>query len=88
MTTRRGSNTRIIKIGTAMTTIINSKEGGASAYNADQSVSEYSLVRVEQLDQTAPLQQQRANSWRYTGPDGLPYRTRATFETGFRVRLQ
>eukprot|EP00953_Heterococcus_sp_UTEX-ZZ885_P007902 4743-Heterococcus_DN1.PRE.1 len=88
MTTLSDNKTKVIKIGTAMTTIINSKEGGASVHNADQSVSEYSLVRVEQLDQTAAMKKQNVNSWRYTGPDGLPYRTRAQFATGFRVRLQ
>jgi hypothetical protein len=87
MTTLSGNKTKVIKVGLAMSTT-SKTTGGASKNNAEQSVSEYSLVRVEQLDQTAALQQQRANSWRYTGPDGLPYRTRATFETSFRVRLQ
>jgi hypothetical protein len=87
MATCSGNSTRIIKIGSAASTTISSMRGGASN-NAEQSGNAHSLVRVEQLDQTAALQQQRANSWRYTGPDGLPYRTRATFETGFRVRLQ
>ena len=80
---RSGSNTRVIRIGTGP-----SEGSGSSSSHAEQADSEYSLVRVEQLDQTAPPQQQRHNSWRYTGPDGLPYRTRATFDTGFRVRLQ
>src|SRR5687768_10439103 len=48
--------------------------------------SRYSLVRVEQLDAAAPTQ--RGSGWRYSGPDGLQYRTRAAFETGFRISLQ
>ena len=87
MTTRSGNNTKVIKIGSAMSTSTCSSAANVSI-NAERPFSEYSLVRVEQLDQTAALEKQRVNSWRYTGPDGLPYRTRATFETGFRVLLQ
>jgi hypothetical protein len=88
MTTRNDSNPRIVKIGSATCTTISTSGGGATTNTAEQLGSEYSLVRVEQLDQTAALQQQRAISWRYTGPDGLPYRMRAEFATGFRVRLR
>eukprot|EP00953_Heterococcus_sp_UTEX-ZZ885_P001216 1162-Heterococcus_DN1.PRE.1 len=64
-----------------MSTSRSSIRGGASSSNdAEQLGNAYSLVRVEQMDQTAALQQQKVNSWRYTGPDSLPYRTRATFE--------
>jgi hypothetical protein len=66
MTTRSNDNTRVIKIGSAISTTSCSSYAGASSNNAEQSHSEYSLVRVEQLDQTAALQQQRANSWRYS----------------------
>jgi hypothetical protein len=86
MTTRSGNSTRIIKIGSTIDRH-RCSSGGKFAYDHQQGHSEYSLVRVEQLDQTAAGQQQRVNSWRYTGPDGLPYRTCATFETVFRVRL-
>jgi hypothetical protein len=85
MTTFNNSSSRIIKIGAEMSTSRTSS-GGASTH-VQQLGNEYSLVRVEQLDQTAALEQQRVNNWRYTGPDGLPYRTRARYETNFRVRL-
>jgi hypothetical protein len=88
MTTLSSDSPKIVKIGSAITTTSYDVSGGASSSSAKDAGSAYSLVRVEQLDQTAASQQQRVNSWRYTGPDGLPYRTRATFETGFRVRLQ
>jgi hypothetical protein len=45
----------------------------------------YCLVRVEEVDYQEPLP--RKNGWRYTGPDGRPYRQQVTFETGFRVHL-
>jgi hypothetical protein len=82
MTTRSSNSTKIIKIGADLSTRRSSISG--SSIDGD---SQYSLIRVEQLEQTPATQQQRATSWRYTGPDGLPYRTRATFETGFSVRL-
>jgi hypothetical protein len=88
MTTRNSNNTRVIKIGPPVSTPMSSIRGGSSINNAEQSGNAYSLLRVEQLDQTAASQQQRVNSWRYTGPDGFPYRTRAQFAPGFRVRLQ
>lgn len=86
MTTRNrsSSNARVISVGRKSTGL-----GAASTGSSSQTDNrDYCLVRLEQLDQTAPPQQQNHNSWRYTGPDGLPYRTRATFDTGFRVRLQ
>jgi hypothetical protein len=43
----------------------------------------YCLVRVEEADYQEPLP--RKNGWRYTGPDGRPYRQQVAFETGFRV---
>eukprot|EP00953_Heterococcus_sp_UTEX-ZZ885_P006089 3754-Heterococcus_DN1.PRE.3 len=43
------------------------------------------LVRVEEVDYQDPLP--RKNGWRYTGPDGRPYRQQVAFETGFRVHL-
>eukprot|EP00953_Heterococcus_sp_UTEX-ZZ885_P007851 4717-Heterococcus_DN1.PRE.1 len=88
MTTLSSDSTKIIKIGSAMATTSYDMSGGASSSSAKDAGSAYSLVRVEQLDQTAAVQHQRANNWRYKGPDGLPYRMRAQFATGFRVRLQ
>lgn len=46
---------------------------------------DYCLLRVEQLDQMAAG---RGRSTRYTGPDGLDYRSRAVFGNNFRVQLQ
>jgi hypothetical protein len=45
----------------------------------------YCLLRVEEVDYQEPLP--RKNGWRYTGPDGRPYRQQVAFETGFRVHL-
>jgi hypothetical protein len=45
----------------------------------------YSLVRVEQLSQAPPANDR---STRYTGPDGLDYRSQAVFDNNYRIRLQ
>ena len=45
----------------------------------------YSLVRVEQLSQAPPANDR---STRYTGPDGLDYRSQAVFDNSYRIRLQ
>ena len=45
----------------------------------------YSLVRVEQLSQAPPANDR---SVRYTGSDGLDYRSQAVFDNSYRIRLQ
>jgi hypothetical protein len=59
MTTRSSNTTRIIKIGSSISTALSSVRGEASIDNVKQlgSETQYSLVRVEQLDQTAAVQQ-------------------------------
>jgi hypothetical protein len=45
----------------------------------------YSLVRVEQLSRAPPANDR---STRYTGPDGLDYRSQAVFDNNYRISLQ